>query len=327
MKVLILGCGSFAGQAYFAHCLEQGIETHGINRSKPKDSKFWPWVDNFDINSLWHTYNLYDSPDSIIECIKSIQPNLIVDFMGQGMVAPSWEDPALWYQINITNKAKVINSLINNKYLDAYIRASTPEVYGSSTKYITPENYFNPSTPYAVSHASIDYHIRCLGRQYDFPYFIARFANFYGPGQQLYRVIPKLILSALTRTNFILDGGGKSLRSFIYSSDICSAIDSIITKKNSVREYHFAGNEEISIASLVDLICNLLNADREKFVHEGPDRPGKDLCYRLNIENSEKELAWEPSVSLQSGIILTSNWISSNLNSLKEESWNYHHQA
>ena len=50
-------------------------------------------------------------------------------------------------------------------------------------------------------------HVRCLGRQYNFPYVIARFANFYGVGQQLYRVIPRLFLSCYSGEKF----GGENI--------------------------------------------------------------------------------------------------------------------
>ena len=40
MKFLILGCGSFAGQALYSDFIKKGYEVYGINRSKPKDSFF-----------------------------------------------------------------------------------------------------------------------------------------------------------------------------------------------------------------------------------------------------------------------------------------------
>ena len=50
---------------------------------------------------------------------------------------------------------------------------------------------FNPSTPYAVSHSAIDFHIRSLGKEYDFPYLIGRFANFYGGSKKSTKEISK----------------------------------------------------------------------------------------------------------------------------------------
>ena len=55
-------------------------------------------------------------------------------------------------------------------------------MFGSSSEAKTESSKFNPSTPYAVSHCAIDFHLRCLGQNYGFPYSIGRFANFYGQG-------------------------------------------------------------------------------------------------------------------------------------------------
>ena len=44
MKILILGSGSFAGQALFSNLLDSGYEVIGINRSAPKSAYHWPWT-------------------------------------------------------------------------------------------------------------------------------------------------------------------------------------------------------------------------------------------------------------------------------------------
>ena len=161
MKVLILGSGSFAGQCYFEHLLKSGIEVHGVNRSKPKESEMWPWIRGVKMENIWHTYNIINDLDRIIEVINSLKPDTIIDFMGQGMVAQSWDDPALCYETNLGQKSKLINYLAKSDYLEQYIRASTPEVYGNEAVMIASST-FNPSTPYAISHAAIDTHLRCM---------------------------------------------------------------------------------------------------------------------------------------------------------------------
>ena len=142
------------------------------------------------------------------------------------MVAPSWQDPALWYQVNLANKSKVLESVRNLESLDLYIRASTPEVYGSSDIAVLPDGRLNPSTPYAVSHAAIDFHVDVWAPNMAFLMF-ARFANFYGPGQQLYRVILGLFYLH-SRHVSLFRWRWTSRRSFIHSDDICSAFDSIV---------------------------------------------------------------------------------------------------
>ena len=60
----------------------------------------WPWIRGVKMENIWHTYSINDL-DRIIEVINSLKPDTIIDFMGQGMVAQSWDDPALWYETNL----------------------------------------------------------------------------------------------------------------------------------------------------------------------------------------------------------------------------------
>ena len=167
MKILILGCGSFAGQALYSDFIKKGYEVYGINRSKPKDSFFWEWrkeISNFN----WKQFNLYSDTKELVNEVKRISPTHIIDFMGQGMVAPSWDDPSLWYETNIGKKSFLLETIRNLDSLEKYIKSSTPEVFGSVDNLISENDSFNPSTPYAVSQSAIDFHIRCLGKSYDF---------------------------------------------------------------------------------------------------------------------------------------------------------------
>ena len=79
---------------------------------------------------------------------------------------------------------------------------------------------FNPTTPYAVSRAACDLHLKSFFKAYEFPVVFTRSANVYGPGQQLYRIIPRTILSALSGKLNELHGGGNSIRSFIHIDDV-----------------------------------------------------------------------------------------------------------
>ena len=326
MKILILGSGSFAGQALFSDLLNNGYEVYGINRSKMKGPEYWEWQNKVTQNLNWFQLNLNKESDKFISIIKNINPTHILDFMGQGMVAPSWDNPKLWYSTNIAEKSFILETIRKLENLDKYVKASTPEIYGSRVNAVKESEPFNPSTPYAVSQASIDYHIRCLGKQYNFPYSFGRFANFYGEGQQLYRVIPRAILSCLTGKKFILDGGGISKRCFIHSDDLVESMKLLLFKTDIYSEYNFSGDEEISIANLIKMICDITNVDYKKVVEIGPERPGKDMYYRLDCNKALKNLSWEPKVKLKEGIQRTVEWIERNIGKLSKSNWNYIHQ-
>ena len=54
--------------------------------------------------------------------------------MGQGMVAQSWENPRLWFQTNLAEKAYLLDEIRKLSSLKIY-QSGTPEVYGSSKDY------------------------------------------------------------------------------------------------------------------------------------------------------------------------------------------------
>ena len=61
---------------------------------------------------------------------------------------------------------------------------------------------YNPSTPYAVTHMTIDRYLQIYHEQFNFPSVILRFANFYGETQPLYRIIPKTIFAIKIKRNY-----------------------------------------------------------------------------------------------------------------------------
>ena len=138
------------------------------------------------------------------------------------MVAQSWNSPVDWYQTNVLSQVAFHDQLRLRSYLRKYVHITTPEVYGSTNgSWLTESTHFCPSTPYAVSRAACDLHLLSFSRAYDFPVIFTRAANVYGPGQQLYRIIPRTILSGLSDIRMNLHGGPN--RSFIHVSDVVRA--------------------------------------------------------------------------------------------------------
>lgn len=303
-KIAILGSSSFAGSVLMAELLKQGYSVLGLNRS-------------WDLN-----HHL----DKIRETLSDFQPAWIVDFAGLGMVAESWQHPEQWYQTNIVSKVKLHHWLKDQKWLEKYIRISTPEVYGSCDTLVTEDRHYAPSTPYAVSHAAIDMSLMAFYRHYGFPVIIGRFANFYGEHQQLYRIIPKTILSILSHQKLPLHGGGRSVRAFIHAKDVAKAILSMIQRGKLGEVYHFSPEFFFSIREVVQKICIQLNTNFEDAIETSPERPGNDQAYLMNADKAKRELEWNPQISFEDGLTSTIHWVSRDFETLSRMSWNYVHQ-
>jgi dTDP-glucose 4,6-dehydratase len=198
--------------------------------------------------------------------------------------------------------------LRNYDGLERYVHVTTPEVYGSTDGWVTESAPFNPSTPYAVSRAAADMSLRTYFANYQFPVVFTRAANVYGPGQQLYRIVPRTIVAAMGGEKLRLDGGGKSVRVFIHMTDVADATLKIARSGRLGEAYHISGHELVSIRALVETILKQLGKPFEECVEIGPERPGKDTAYMLDTTRLRNELGWRDTISLERGIDDVIRW-------------------
>ena len=324
-KILVLGANSFAGASYIKYMSTSDAQIVGISRSQLSTLSQLIIGDNSRADFQKIDLNL--QMNKLFELMNTFKPEIIIDFAGQGMVAESWSNPNQWYTTNLLAKINILEFLKSKPWLKKYVKISTPEVYGSKDAPMREEINFNPSPPYAVSHAAIDMNLKIYSERYDFPAVIGRFANFYGGGQQLYRIIPKTILSILGETKFPLHGGGLSERSFIYGDDFSSGIQDLVSLGKIGEIYHFSSPEILSIIDLVRSICSQMGVRIENVVTLAEDRPSKDQKYLMDSSKAFSELGWSSNVNLEQGLGKTIDWFTSNFTNLREVPLEYVHRS
>ena len=326
MSTLILGASSFSGANFLKHMIQTDNIIIATFRNSSDDvfKQISPKANRKNIIS--YPFNLNQDASDLIELVSKHKIKNVINFAAQSMVGQSWEYPEDWYEANVVSMAKLLNKLRTVSSIERFIQFTTPEVYGSTQGWIKESFAFNPSTPYATSRAAGDWHLRNLFDQYDFPVIFTRTANVYGPQQQLYRIIPKAILYGLTREKIELHGGGKSVRSFIYSDDVSNALIRIFTTGTLGNTYHISTNKLITVRDLISLIFSKLNIDVNEFLVETSERPGKDAAYQLDSTKIRSELKWQDSVDLDNGLDSTITWVKNNLESLRTQPSIYKHR-
>jgi dTDP-glucose 4,6-dehydratase len=327
-RIAVLGANSFAGAALVKRLLDDGADVVGFNRSGEGSTIFlqYRWVPPPGRYRFIQT-DLNRDLETVTRELRAFRPSLVADFAGQGMVAESWNNPDQWYETNIVAKVRLHDVLRTLEGLERYIRVSTPEVYGSHDNILRETWQFNPSTPYAVSHAAIDMSLRTFHQRYGFPVVFTRFANFYGPGQQLYRIIPRTIIYAFLKRKLQLHGGGRAVRGFIYGSDVADAIVRTMIRGAPGETYHFSPGDFHTIRDVVATIADYMRVDFGTLVEMAPDRPSKDQAYLMDSSRAQRELGWNPQVDLPKGIAKTVDWVAGNLEEIKTLPLEYIHKA
>jgi dTDP-glucose 4,6-dehydratase len=326
-RILVLGSSSFSGNAFEYSSLTQFANVFGASRSGLPNKVFDAAFKLRDSqNPNFVSFNLNDGIDEVIKLIDYKEINVVVNFAAQSMVAQSWENPEDWYEANVVSFSKLLNKLSSNSKLEKFIQFTTPEVYGSTSGWKKESFDFAPNTPYAVSRAAADWHLKSMYENFQFPVIFTRAANVFGEHQQLYRIVPRAILSALTGKKLPLQGGGKSIRSFIHIDDVSNALIRIIESGAVGESYHISTNRLVSIHELISIIAEQLGIPLEDLVENTPDRLGKDFAYQLDSTKIRDELDWKDRISLEEGIARTVVWVRENLDELRNLPADYVHR-
>lgn len=328
-KVLVIGSNSFSGASFIAHALETGAEVIGVSRSAEIAPVFLPyrWISNDKQQHVsFHKIDLNLDLDVLMEIVDKFKPDYVVNFASQSMVAESWQNPDHWMMTNVVSTVRLHERLRKCDFLKKYLHISTPEVYGSCSGLVTEQYPYNPSTPYAVSRAAADMSLMTYFKQYNFPVVFTRAANVYGPGQQLYRIIPRTILFFLTGRKLQLHGGGHSVRSFIQIRDVSEGTLRVMRSASLGEIYHLSTTRNISIRDVVELIASRLRVSFDDHVEIVNERPGKDSAYLLDSAKARNTLGWQDYVSLEEGIDDTIAWVKDNFDSLLRQPFDYIHK-
>ncbi len=328
-RIAVIGSNSFSGASFVRHCLTQGLEVLGASRSTEPAACFLPyrWLPAQQQQGFQFLQaDLNHDLDRLMEGLDSFKPAWVVNFAAQGMVAQSWLQPEHWYQTNVVANVRFHDRLRKAVWLKKYLHVGTPEVYGSTAGVITEKEPFNPSTPYAASRAACDLHLRTFLRQYSFPVVWTRAANVYGPGQQLYRIIPRTILAIKLGEKLHLHGGGHSVRSFIHIQDVAEATLRVVQQADAGECFHVSTSRFISIRDLVLMICDMLGAQFSEVVKTTDERPGKDAFYTLDDSKLRNTLNWSDRIALEQGIRETIDWIERDLAEIRTQPLDYIHK-
>ena len=327
-RFLVIGSNSFSGAQFCKMLLKMDYHVFAVSRSPENDTVFNPyrWSENTPKNFQFQILDINSDLIDLKSILHRFQPHYIVNFAAQSMVAQSWEFPEHWINTNVIAITNIVSLLKDYDRLEKFIQITTPEVYGSTSVKIKEETMLQPSTPYAVSRAAGDMMLKIYHEQFGLPVNFTRAANVYGPGQQLYRIIPRTILACFTGQKLVLEGGGLSKRSFIHIDDVSSATLAIAQSEFNGENFHISTEEFVSIRALVEKIIDMIGVNFGDVVTLGSERLGKDQAYFLDSQKVRKSLGWKDTITLEQGLEETIGWVKDNLHALRTKEISYVHK-
>jgi dTDP-glucose 4,6-dehydratase len=261
------------------------------------------------------------------ELLKKYQPRAVVNFAAESHVDRSIHGPEDFIQTNVVGTFHLLESVRaywNTLELDAkenfrFLHVSTDEVYGSLGKddpAFMEENKYEPNSPYSASKAASDHLVRAYHHTYGLPVLTTNCSNNYGPFHFPEKLIPLMIVNALAGKSLPVYGDGQQIRDWLFVKDHCSAIRRVLEAGKLGEVYNVGGWNEKPNIEIVQRVCALLDemkprADGKSYIEQVTyvtDRPGHDRRYAIDASKIERELAWRPAETFETGIRKTVAW-------------------
>ena len=249
--------------------------------------------------------------EAVYRLFEEEHPDIVVNFAAESHVDRSIENPEIFLDTNVKGTAVLMDAC--RKYgIARYHQVSTDEVYGDlplnrPDLFFTEETPIRTSSPYSSSKASADLLVLAYYRTYGLSVTISRCSNNYGPYQFPEKLIPFMIINALSDKPLPVYGEGVNVRDWLYVKDHCRAIDLIIHKGRVGEVYNVGGHNEMKNIDIVKLICKELGKPESLITHV-TDRKGHDLRYAIDPTKIHNELGWLPETKFEDGIKETIRW-------------------
>jgi dTDP-glucose 4,6-dehydratase len=254
------------------------------------------------------------------------QPRAIVHFAAESHVDRSIHGPGEFMRTNVEGTFALLEATraywsgLSDSAREAFrfLHVSTDEVYGSlgpNDPPFTETNPYEPNSPYSASKAASDHLVRAWHHTYGLPVLTTNCSNNYGPYQFPEKLIPLVIANALAGKPLPIYGDGMNVRDWLYVGDHCAAIRAVLAGGRLGETYNIGGWNEMPNLAIVKTICTLLDelrpdaaGPRERLLTFVKDRPGHDRRYAIDARKVERELAWRPAETFETGIRKTVNW-------------------
>ncbi|QET02615.1 dTDP-glucose 4,6-dehydratase [Cupriavidus pauculus] len=260
--------------------------------------------------------------------LAEYRPRAIVHFAAESHVDRSLHGPGVFIETNVVGTFTLLEAAraywtsleASSGERDGFrfLHVSTDEVYGSLAPDAAPfteTTPYAPNSPYSASKAASDHLVRSYHHSYGLPVLTTNCSNNYGPYQFPEKLLPLMIVNALAGKPLPVYGDGLNVRDWLYVTDHCSAIRTVLAGGTVGETYNVGGWNEKTNLDVVHTLCDLLDALRPKaqgsyrdqitFVK---DRPGHDRRYAIDARKIQREVGWTPVETFESGLRRTVHW-------------------
>jgi UDP-glucose 4-epimerase len=294
MKILVTGGAGFIGSHVVDLFLSNGYEVVIVdNLSTGRESNLNPKA----------TFYKVDIRDPKLEDIFAReQPDYISHHAAQMDVRRSVAQPLFDAEVNILGSLNVIECARSYGVKKFVYISSGGAAYGEPVYLPCDENHpINPICQYGASKHIVEHYLYMYRVNYGLEYSVLRYPNVFGPRQDPHGeagVIAIFIGKMLRNEPVVINGDGEQQRDYVFVTDCARA--NLLTLNAPSGIYNLGAGQGTTVNQLFTALGKMTGY-QQKAVY-GPAKLGETRFIYLNAAKANKEMAWQPFISLEEGL-------------------------
>lgn len=322
-KALVLGAGGFIGSHMVKRLKSEGYLVRGVDLKSPEFSE--SPADEFIIGDL----RIFSFVKEVLQFDNNSFDEIYqfaADMGGAGFIFTGDNDAQIMHNSATIN----LNVLESQFQINQNLGTNRTKIFYSSSACIYPEyNQLDPSNPncseesaypaapdseYGWEKLFSERLFLAYNRNHGIPVAIARFHNIFGiegtwtgGREKAPAAICRKVVVAPNNGNVEIWGDGLQTRSFLYISECIEAVRKLMASTHFKGPVNIGSEEMVTINELVQITAKVAGKNINIKHIDGPlgvrGRNSSNILIR-------KELGWDYSMKLETGIKLTYEWIS-----------------
>lgn len=301
-RALITGISGQDGAYLTRYLLDLGYEVHGIIR-RSSSNNLSRIANLLQDITIWQA-DLHDLA-SLVNVVRSAQPNEIYNLAAQSFVPASWQQPILTADITGVGALRVLESIVMCDKSIRFYQASSSEMFGKVCEEpqteLTP---FYPRSPYGAAKAYGHYITVNYRESYDLFACSGICFNHESPLRGL-EFVTRKVTNAAARIKLGLQdnlklGNLDALRDWGHAADYVRAMH-LMLQADEPDDYVIATGEKHSVRELAEAAFKHVDLDYRDYVviDDKLFRPAEVVTLCGDASKISTKLGWAPKYSFQ----------------------------